>query len=193
MYFVSAGNFLRIFQLLQHTVMVQFVATSFKFIFKLTRYHELTFSEIPLTLHNFYFLLLIFNTNSFEMAEIVPAAVRPEPLSPETILSDGDKDPRVRYFNLQHSQFILMFFFMLIAWNLGYWGFSSIWVILVFLFLFTGDIYTRQLALRRKLDALLVKDELRAVEEVVETLPSWVCIFIDYTLSILLNTLSSNS
>ena len=120
------------------------------------------------------------------MASVVPAAVRSEPLAPETVESDGDKDPRVRNFNLQHSQFILMFFFMLIAWNMGYWGFSSIWVILLFFLLFTGDIYTRQLALRRKLDALLVKDELRAVEEVVETLPSWVCIFIYYTLSFIL-------
>ena len=106
------------------------------------------------------------------------AGIGSEPLTPETGESDVDKDPRVRYFNLKHSQFILMFFFMLIAWNLGYWGFSSIWVILLFFFLFTGDIYTRQLALRRKLDALLVKNELRAVEDVVGTLPSWVCIFI---------------
>lgn len=83
-------------------------------------------------------------------------------------------DPRVRSFNLQLSQFIFLFFFLLIAWFLGYWGFSSIWVILLLLLLFTGDCYTRQLSLRRKLDALLLKDELRAVEEVVETLPSWV-------------------
>lgn len=116
------------------------------------------------------------------MAESGVSIVRANVIAPENVMLDTDvKDPRVQYFNLQFSQYMFLLCFLIFAWFLGYWGFSSIWIIFLLVLFFTGDIYTRKLALRRKLDSLLLNDELKAVEEIVETLPSWACLkFIIY-------------